>query len=233
MNQNQQPNWTPVGAQSNNERWSPQKEVNYNPQNPGNIIMGYLKDITERPGNNGPFNVVEIATVNPGTRTLGSVFDVSGGKVLDDMLNKIDLGSFICIKYTGKARSKGGNTYNTWEVYRDDNAIPFQQLGGQAPSSAPVFNNQAPPPPVQQAPVFNKQAPAFSFSDSRTSAPQSAPQFQQPTFNPPPQTTQNQSPEQQPYIPPALIPPGQKDATFGGQQLPPDPFQRQGSGLPF
>lgn len=258
MNQNQTPQWTPVGGQgSNNERWAPQKELNYNPQAPGNVIMGYLKDITERPGNNGTFNVAEIATVSTDGK-LGAAFDVAGGKVLDDMLDKIALGSFICIKFCGKARSKTGNTYNTWEVYKDDNAIPFNQLGGhvkqQANQQAPVqnFNNQAAPnfqnnmAPVQNAPVF--QQPVQNT--------QSPPVFNQPGFIvPAPNANQAPTVQQQQYVVPVhqntqsapAVPnftptqtnqqapvqnaPGQ----FGGQPLPANPFpgNNNGSGLPF
>lgn len=176
MNQNQnnnQPKWEQVaGGGSNNERWAPQKNLNYNANDPGNSIIGYLKDISERPGANGPFSVAEIVTVDPNTRSLAAAFDVAGGKVLDDMLNDIPLGTFICIKFTGKARSKSGNTYNTWEVFQDKNAIPFSQLGGHVKTqntNAPAFSNNA---GTNNAPNFNQgQQQGFQQQQQNTSAP--------------------------------------------------------------
>ncbi len=156
---------------SNNERWEPNKLVPFDLNNPANTLIGYYKDSREINGRKGPFSVHEIVTVGQDGK-LAKVFDVSLGKVLEDCLDKIPLNTFVCIRYTGKARSKStGNDFNTVEVFQDSNAVPLDQRPDyaafihslnekpkeQAKPSAPVFAK-----PVSQGPPagFNATPPA-------------------------------------------------------------------------
>lgn len=153
MNQRQ---YTEVTNTSNNERWEPQKSnQQINPNSPP-TIEGYYKKQREQTGANGAFIVHEIALVDA-SGNLSQDIDVSGGVALDDMLEKIPLGTFICLQYLGKVPSKTpGRSYNNWKLFKDDNAIPYNKLAGntgsqqQVSSAAPVYNNQAPVPNTNQ-----------------------------------------------------------------------------------
>lgn len=170
MNQNQttERSYTQVGSSSsNNPRWEPTKNA-HNPQYP-TTLEGYFVKLREITGANGTFKVAEIQTVDV-NGTLSTLVDVSGGKVLDDKLSTIPLGAFIMIKFGGKQPSKTpGRTYNVWETYIDENAIPYHQLGGVAQVAAPAVQQQvanpfgnAPAQQVQQP--FMQQAPATPFT---------------------------------------------------------------------
>lgn len=128
-----------VSGGSNNPRWEPNKSttVVYSDQNPAKL-EGYFLKSTERHSNeNGDFMVHEIQTLNP-DGSLGEVMDVSLGVGLDNTLKNVDLGSFVCVEYKGKKKSKTpGRTFNDTDVHRDKGAIPYNQLAGKA-SSAPA-----------------------------------------------------------------------------------------------
>lgn len=175
MNQNQNPgqrNYAEVGqGGSNNPRWEPTKNEQ-NPQYPRSI-EGYFKSFREMPGTNGSFMVAEIQLMNP-DGTLGTCADVSGGKVLENKLNEIQLGSWVMIEFKGKVKGKGPNTYNDWKTFVDENAVPLHQLLGtaapvktQAFAATPAQAQQ----PVQPANPFAVQGNAPVFTPN--SAPQS------------------------------------------------------------
>lgn len=133
------------GGGSDNPRWEPQKNEMNNTY--PKELSGYLKDTREIQGQNGAFMVAEIQMINQ-DGSPGNIVDVSGGKVLDDAIQKVDIGSFIMIRYEGKVKSKiGGRTYNSWAIFVDDNAVPLQQLGGvdqgkmAQPKTIPPVNN--------------------------------------------------------------------------------------------
>lgn len=196
----QQRQYTEVSGGSNNERWEPQKSnMPINPQAPP-MLEGYYKKMREQTGSNGVFNVHEIATVNP-DGSLGNEFDVSGGVALDDMLEKIAMGSFICVQYLGKVASKTpGRSYNNWKVFKDDNAIPYSRLAPQqmqqASTNAPVYNNQAPVNNGQQFPNQNQQFPQQGMTQQNQQFPNQGQQFPQQGQQFPNQNQQQQFPNQ-------------------------------------
>lgn len=240
MNQNQNTgrNYAEVAAGgSNNPRWEPTK----NEQTPNYPMQleGYFKKMSELPGANGPFNVAEVQMVNP-DGTLGQCVDVSGGKVLDEKLRVIPLGSFVMIQFKGKVQGKN-NKYNDWATFVDENAVPLHQVMGlPAPAqpfqqSAPAPQQQAPNPfgaaPVQQqAPVFNNpvQQAAPTFSQAPV---QNAPFGGQPVQQSAP--IQQQAPN--PFAAAPVVQqqaPVQGNGQFPGQQAT-NPFAQQNSDLPF
>lgn len=159
MNQNQTTgrNYAEVGQSgSDNQRWEPQKNIG-NTQYPTQI-EGYFKKFTELPGKNPgtTFHVAEIQMVNP-DGSLAACIDVSGGKVLEEKLRVIHLGSFIMIQFKGKVQGKL-NAYNDWATFVDEGAVPLHQLMGV---QAPTQQQQTFQQPVQAAPQVQQQAPAF------------------------------------------------------------------------
>ena len=122
--------YTKVSGGSDNKRWEPNKStVAIDPKNPP-MIEGYYTGINEIPGPNGIFKVHSIKTLEP-DGSLGEELDVSLGAVIDDVLGKIKIGSFVCIQYLGKKPSKTpGRTYNHIEVFMDSNAIPYTEMLG-------------------------------------------------------------------------------------------------------
>lgn len=245
MQNQQNDRFQEVGSSSsNNPRWEPQKTQLMQGQ-PFPVLDGYFKDLRELVGQKGPFSVAVVTTMNP-DGTLGQDVDISGGKTLEDKLNDVPLGTFIRIQYEGKVRSKStGNDYNNFKVFKDDGAIPFQQLGGnvrvqqQAPAQQvfnpnqqqntqqqPAFNPQQ---SFQNAPVQNQQA--FNPNQQNNGAPvfnssgqAGQQQFnQQPAFNPA-QTTAN---------PVQNAPAPQQTWTLPAQQFQADPNQQQNNGQNF
>lgn len=189
-NQNVGPNWTKkIAGGSDNEQWKPQDMQWAPPNNP--FIHGYFTDLREISGENGIFSVAEITTINV-DGSIGKSFDVSGGKVLDDMLNKIDMGSYIGIKYMGKVKSRtGGRTYNSWEVYEDGTKVPFDQIPGgrtlkQSRAQASAQVNQAPQQQQQNTGNFNPP-PNYNQGGNNNQFPaqnqQQGTNFQQPAQN--------------------------------------------------
>lgn len=228
MNPNQTTgrSYTEVAAGgSDNTRWEPTKNEN-NPSYPKQI-EGYYKSSKELPGKNGSFMVSEIQMVNP-DGTLGQLIDVSGGKVLEEKLRNIPLGSFIMIQYKGKVQGKL-NAYNDWATFVDENAVPLHQLMGMG-APAPVQAFQQAPVAQQQAPVFNQQ-PVQNKPFGNTPAQQNAaPVFNQQTpvqnapFGQPAQTTGN---------PVFNQPSAQNNGQMPGVQQGSNPFAQQNGDLPF
>jgi len=256
MNQ-QNDRFQEVGSSSsNNPRWEPQK-TDLIPGAPFPVLDGYFKDLRELNGQKGAFTVAVITTVNP-DGSLGQDVDISGGKALEDKLNEVPLGTFIRIQYEGKVKSKStGNNYNNFKVFKDTNAIPFNQLGGhvkpqsqqQSNNSAQVFNpsqNQQ-----QAAPTFNpqqsfqQQPPAQQFNPAQNF--QAPPQQQfnpqqnmgAPVFNSsgqaqqfnPNQNFQQQPPVQQQSAPQQTWTPPAAQQSAPVQQQP--PVQNNGGGVVF
>lgn len=255
MNQ-QNDRFQEVGSSSsNNPRWEPQK-TDLIPGAPFPVLDGYFKDLRELNGQKGAFTVAVITTVNP-DGSLGQDVDISGGKALEDKLNEVSLGTFIRIQYEGKVKSKStGNNYNNFKVFKDANAIPFNQLGGhvepqsqqQSNNSANVFNpnqNQGQFQNHQQSqPAFNpannqQQPPAQQFNPAQNF--QAPPQQQfnpqqnmgAPVFN---SSGQAQNFQQQPTVQQQSAPqqtwtppPAQQSAPV--QQQP--PIQNNGGGVVF
>jgi hypothetical protein len=229
MNNQQNDRFQEVGSSSsNNPRWEPQK-TDLIQGAPLPVLDGYFKDLRELVGQKGAFTVAVVTTVNP-DGSLGQDVDISGGKTLEDKLNDVPLGTFIRIQYEGKVKSKSsGNFYNNFKVFKDDNAIPFNQLGGhvkqqsqqQGNNNANVFNPNQNNQQQQSAPQFN---PAQNFQNAPQQFNQQAnPNFQQgaPVFN----SSGNAQNFQQPPVQQNF----QQQATPTQQQTwtPPAPVQQQ------
>lgn len=197
MNQNQgqqnQGGFQEVGNNSsNNPRWEPQKTQLVSGA-PFPRLEGYFKELREINGQNGVFCVAVIVTMNP-NGTLGQEVDVSGGKVLDDKLEEIPLGSFIALQYEGKHPSKvGGRTYNLWKTFVDPGAVSYAQLGGMVKQTPVQNNNQQ----QFQQQVQNQGQPAFNPQQGFQNVNQ--PVFQQPPVN----QQQSFNPQQNTFAPPA------------------------------
>ena len=149
-------NWAEVSGGSDNTPWKPQATektgMAYDPNNPNNFKEGYLAGVKEIKGKDGVFVVFEIQTMNP-DGSLGEVFDIIGDTVLKDRLDKIEIGAYVGLKYDGRAFKKGyesnqhwsqTNSYHTWKVFEDKNAVKLQSLMGIKSNGAPVSNAPAP-----------------------------------------------------------------------------------------
>ncbi len=173
----QQRNYEEVNAQSTNKRWEPQKPENAANQKYPTTLEGYFKKVTEMKGQNGMFNVYEIAMVDANNKPTVCI-DVSGGKVMDDKLSEVLIGSFIQIKFDGKKQpAKGGNAYNDWKVFQDKNAIPYQQVFGEA--VAQPAQNAAPATNDFPNAAANTNAPAATQNGNNNSNAGSAVSFEE------------------------------------------------------
>lgn len=245
MNQNQNQStrrYAEVAAGgSDNQRWEPTKNMN-TPNYPMQI-EGYFKSFKELPGTNGPFMVAEIQMVNA-DGSFAQCVDVSGGKVLEEKLSSIPLGSFIMIQFKGKVQGKK-NAYNDWATFIDEGAIPLHQIMG---TPAPVQQQQSAPNPFaapaqQAAPVQQQVANPFGNGQQTAANPfqqQSIP-AQQPVN--PANPFGNGAPQQSAPNPfqqsaPAQANPfgngqAQGNGQFAGMQGQPNPFAAQNDDLPF
>ena len=133
-----------VTGGSDNKRWEPNKSTAaIDPKNPP-MIEGYYTAVNEIPGPNGIFKVHSVKTLQP-DGSLGEEFDVSLGAVIDDVLGKIKIGSWICIQYKGKKPSKiPGRSYNDIDVFVDNNAIPYTEMLGSKSGATTTGSNSAP-----------------------------------------------------------------------------------------
>lgn len=120
--------YTKVSGGSDNKRWEPNKLTTaIDPKNPP-MLEGYYEKINELPGPNGVFTVHTIHTLNE-DGSIGEAFDVSLGAVLDDVLGKTPIGSWVCVVYKGKKPSKTpGRSYNDLDLFVDNNAIPYNEM---------------------------------------------------------------------------------------------------------
>jgi hypothetical protein len=158
-------NWSEVSGGSDNTQWKPhateKNGMAYDPNNPNNFKEGYLSGVKEIKGKDGVFTVFEIQTMNP-DGSLGEVFDIIGDTVLKDRLEKIEIGSYVGLKYEGRVHKKNyptnspwsqTNSYHNWKVFEDTNAVKLQQLMGIKTNGAPVSNT--PTPQAQSMPQGN------------------------------------------------------------------------------
>lgn len=183
MQNNQQRQWASVSGGSDNQKWNPKAtEKNgfqYNPQG-NNAIEGYYSKFSEINGQSGLFCVHEVTLVNA-DGSLGDAIDVTGDKVLNDKMSKIEVGTFVRVEYKGRSMKKGypaqawsqTNSYHNWEVLEDRGAVKLHQLTGINPqgnpavqsSNAPMNNN------------FNQGQPQFQNQGGQAFQNQGQPQF--------------------------------------------------------
>jgi hypothetical protein len=168
---NNQRNYEKVSGGSNNKRWQPHKEqgVVYSETNPATKEGYYLTktELTARnptTGKDDPFNVHEVQEVNP-DGSLGECWDVTLGIGLDNTLKNIPLGTFICIKFKGKAvNPKTNRTYNATDVFQDKGAIPYNQLVPKE-TAAPASNATAAVNAGNKNPVNSNPFPEGNVDD--------------------------------------------------------------------
>lgn len=157
--------WSEVSGGSDNTQWKPhateKNGMAYDANNPANFKEGYLSGSKEVKGKDDFFTVYELQTMNP-DGSLGEVFDIIGDTVLKSRLEKIEIGSYVGLKYEGRTHKKGypvaspwsqTNSYHNWKVFEDTNAVKLQQLMGIKTNGAPVSN--APAPQAQAMPQGN------------------------------------------------------------------------------
>lgn len=136
-----------VSGGSNNRRWEPQKDasVTYSDANPA-IIEGYYMGSTPRTSNeNGDFLVHEVHTVDD-KGALDESVDFSLGMGIDSTLQKVKIGTFVCIHYKGKKASKiPGRKFNDTDVFQDPKATPYKDLVNKdgAPAALPPSSQTA------------------------------------------------------------------------------------------
>lgn len=130
--------------------------MQFTKDSPDNYKEGYYVAVNEMTGKDGPFKIHSIQTVNP-DKTLGEVFSITAGKVLDDKMAEIKLNSFIGIEYLGRHYKKGYEAAKNWS---QNNSYHIWFVGQQA--SAPDYNKAceisaaaggSPSAPVQSTPV--------------------------------------------------------------------------------
>ena len=277
MNQNQQNNrtsrFTEVSGGGQGIEFKPHAtELNgffYDPNSPGNILEGYYKSLNEGiPTAFGTMSTASIQKVNP-DGTLGEVYSVILDTFLKDKMQSIPLNTYVCLEYKGKTLKKGTplmgngqpqmwsktNSFHTWFVGADYNAIPMNQLHQSASTTNHVNSSNAPGASLNQNPFVNTNQSFVQQPPAQSNVP--APNFnqqqsfnQQPNFNQaPPQQQVQQQPyvapaqqvAQQPYIPPApqqqVQAPVQQQQfqqqppQFGGQPIQGNPFANDN--LPF
>lgn len=201
-----QPEFRSTSAMSEGEDWKPHAlETNgfyFDPQNPNNVIMGFLKKFAEDiPTKNGPMVKWVIQTCNPTTFQFGPIVSIIQDTVLQNRRDQIPINGFIRITYQGRGYKKGvakeythpqtgqviptpiskTNSYHMWDVAVWDGcpktfAEAMQMNGLQVPTQAPVYN--AAPMPQAQAPV----APAPQFQQQPSVQQPMNQQVQQPAF---------------------------------------------------
>ena len=212
----------------------------FDPNSPNNILEGYYKSLNEGiPTQFGTMSTASVQKVNP-DGTLGEVYSVILDTFLKDKMQSIPLNTYVRLEYKGKTLKKGTplmgngqpqmwsktNSFHTWFVGADYNAIPMNQLvskmapttnhvnSSNAPGASlnqnPFGNTQQPQnPPFNQAPNFQQQ-PVFNTQNTGAQAPFGNPQqpfvqqppaqsVQAPNFN---KAVPQQQVPQQTYFPP-------------------------------
>ena len=165
-------NYTQVGV-DNNPVWNPKVDSleAFNPEDKANnIIEGYLIDIKHNIGKNNA-TIYSVHEVNS-DGSFGDIYSVWGTVVLSNSIDKLELGTFICIEYKGLKMKKGcenvkfkiGTSHvHDFAVFTDDNALPYKQALN---ASKGQTNETA--EPARQSSAPKAAAPAKS---SRQAAP--------------------------------------------------------------
>ena len=154
--------WKPMAVETNGFHYDPKDDAN-------NIMEGYYIERADIPGkDNKTFAVHKIHEVLP-DGSMGQVWGVSGGMVLDERMENIPLGSFVQVKYAGRKHKKGipvtnafsqTNSFHMWETAIDKNAIPYSQLTGKTVTAgAPAATGAAPKNSTVPANTTNATAP--------------------------------------------------------------------------
>jgi len=138
--------WKPMAVEQNGFHFDPKDDEN-------NIMEGYYIERADLTGKDGKsFTVHKVHEVLK-DGSLGQVWGVSGGMVLDERMESAPVGSFIQIKYAGRKHKKGipvtnafsqTNSFHMWEVGIDKNAIPYNQVAGAKSVTQPANNTPNP-----------------------------------------------------------------------------------------
>lgn len=96
----------------------------WKPENEGDILKGvYIQKEDEKgPKKNSRLYTIE---TKPGCLSL-----IWGAKLLDELMDKISIGTPIAIVYKGKEHPKGGNAYHKYEVWQA-NSTKLKQDNGE------------------------------------------------------------------------------------------------------
>ena len=169
--------WKPMAVEQNGFHFDPKDEEN-------NTMEGYYIERADLPGKDGKsFTVHKVHEVLK-DGSLGQIWGVSGGMVLDERMESAPVGSFIQIKYAGRKHKKGipvtnafsqTNSFHMWEVGIDKNAVPYNQVAGaksvtQHTNSTPAPQNNA--APANTASTGTSTAQATQRFSSRAAATQ-------------------------------------------------------------
>lgn len=109
--------------------------MKFTKDSPDNYKEGYYTAVNEMTSKDGPFKIHSIQTVNK-DGTLGELFSISGGKVLDDKMAELKLNTFIGVEYMGRQYKKGfvdqkgwtqTNSYHIWFVGQMPTAPTYEQ----------------------------------------------------------------------------------------------------------
>lgn len=117
--------------------WNPKVETpkDFNSEDKANnIIEGYLIDVKHDVGQNKA-TIYKVHEVNA-EGNFGETYGIWSNVVLAGALDNMPLGKFVCIEYLGlkakkgqeNAKFKSGTShFHNWQVFTDDNALPYQQ----------------------------------------------------------------------------------------------------------
>lgn len=134
--------------QNSDERWVPTKEADG--KTPRTVAtkddfrIGWYSSNKQLPSKKPG----ETFTVHTFEKEDGTTFDLAGGVMINDILGKLDIGSFIKITWLGlkPAKKAGGDPYHTWDIAVDtensrkpsfnplDNSIPAGSLPAKSES---------------------------------------------------------------------------------------------------
>lgn len=165
-------NYETVGGSTQSTPWDPRATEKNGfhfkaGDDKNNVMEGYYVEKADIMGKeNKTFAVHKIHEVLS-DGTMGTIWGTSGGMVLDERMDNVPIGSFIRLEYTGRKHKKGipptnamsqTNSFHTWDVKIDRNAVPYNQLTGKTltvkKDAAPANNGTGNPlPPAINTPV--------------------------------------------------------------------------------
>ncbi len=149
--------------------WNPKKNEDgtdrvFDPKNPPAIEGWYLGGVPNQgKDGNSTLHSMLCSHVDGTDHPKGKEVSINfwGSHVLDDQLSKIRPGVFAAIEYEGvkQPTTKGGRSYNSYKVFKDEKDFRPELVGGApvAPAQAPAQNVAA--APVAQAPSPSAAAP--------------------------------------------------------------------------
>ena len=139
-----------------------------------NFLDGYYLGAKQINGRDGVFTVHTVHKVNKDGE-LGEKFDVSGNKVLNDLMDTVRVGAYVGIQYMGRRHKQGyegkkwtqTNSYHTWKLFEDSSATPYGELEGADNVAEEKTSKSTPPAGKSDAKATSKPASnAFPEDDN-------------------------------------------------------------------